>query len=308
MSRYLLCGFPFQNFLNRLLKDLKKRGKQRAWDCLHQGIHSGAFTGTEANIELRNALRNLRDGYPNDLSPEQLEGISRAIATLDYLFEHGRYPLADPPEPDKHGRFASVIGPRPNHWPWVLPHLYAMNVSPETSSVPVEASATPEGELKIKKEVRTLGAVVEMIGFWNGMYCVFDTESLPTLSQAKELAAKWFEELPVRKLMENGVVIREKPDVEVTGRWPKKWAIRTFLDVKILAAYLFEVAEAKGRHEEAIRFRKSLGFAWPMTELLILYRDAFAAAEEYLAPHLDDRSQKLLKSATALLNKWLKRG
>jgi hypothetical protein len=208
----------------------------------------------------------------------------REEANIDHLLENGRVPPCDPPEPDKQGRFEPVIGLRPDHWPWVLPHLYAMNVSPEIS-----------------------GAVVETIGYWQGVYAVFDTQFLQSFSQAKELAAKWFEELPIRHLMEKGVVIGKRPEVEITGEWPKEWKIRTFLDVKILAAYLFEVANAKGGTKEATRFRQSLGFAWPMTEVLILYRDAFTSAQEYLSPHLDDRARGDLKTARELLEDWLKR-
>jgi hypothetical protein len=184
------------------------------------------------------------------------------------------------PPPDEQGLFEAVIGFRPERWPWALPHLYALN---------------------------TAGNVVETIGYWNGRFAVYDRNVLRDERQAGELAASWFEELPVRHLMEEGRTVRTRPEVEITGEWPTRWTFRTFVDVRIFASYLFEVVCVRGGTAEASRFRESLRFAYPMTELLVSYRDGLALADELFVRHLEENERKDLRRARKALEKWLRR-
>ena len=78
-----------------------------------------------------------------------------------------------------------------------------------------------------------------------------DTLRISPRSKADQQAADTFTALPIRYLMHAGVVIRENPDVQITGDWPDHWQFRRYQDLGVLCAFVYEQALRLGAAEAA---------------------------------------------------------
>ena len=190
------------------------------------------------------------------------------------------------PIPASNGLFEPVIGLAPQTWPWALPHIYAANVAAGTGDVIVHASADPTGSYLEQRELRTDIGMFELIGFWQGQFCVIHSEQFGCIATARIAAKTVYDTHPVRFLMERGLASGEDSSVEISGAWPTLWSLKCIHDLNALCAYLYETAAQHGAGEQADEFRSLIYSASPTTEQLMVYVHALESGRKTIGPFL----------------------
>lgn len=203
------------------------------------------------------------------------------------------------------GLFEPLLGRAPESWPWALPHLYAVNVAPESGEVVVGVSADPSGAYREERSYRHDRGRFEVVGFWRGSFSVVDAQAFDSIEQARRVAHGAFEHLPIRFLMEHGTVKTENPIVAVSGEWPSQWRIQTLRDLGVLSAYVWEVACENGGRGAADDFRARLYPATPGTEQVVVYVQALEVARKSLSRFLSGPSIKALNEGLRVARAWI---
>jgi hypothetical protein len=210
------------------------------------------------------------------------------------------------PSPDDHGRFRSILPSAPDHWPWALPSLYAINVAPDAQVVPSGATASG-GEVEVRYRLNEAAHNLEVIGRWDSTSALMHEEHFSSGEKAEAQAQQYFHTLPVRYLMHAGVIVAENQDVPKHAAWPKSWQFRSITDVGIYFAYLYEMALAAGATEAASAFRARCFYAAPPTEQVIVLIDALEFARAHLGPYLSKQEVMRIPKVLRTLRKWLAR-
>jgi len=210
------------------------------------------------------------------------------------------------PIPDDHGRFRSVLPSAPEHWPWALPSLYAINVAPDPQVVPSGATAS-DGEVEVRYRLNEAAHDLEVVGRWDSMSALMHEEHLSSRAKAEAQAAQYFHHLPVRYLMYAGAAVAENHDVPENAAWPESWQFRSITDVGIYCAYLYEMALAAGATEAASAFRARCFYAAPPTEQVVVLIDALEFARAQLGSYLSKQEVVRIPKVLRTLRKWVAR-
>ena len=195
----------------------------------------------------------------------------------------------------------------PKDWPWALPHLYAVNTAPDPGEAPAEASASRNGTVTVRTLLQHDRTRFEVVGYWRGQFALFHSHTRVSHALAEKEALDCFNMGRVKCLMESGRKVKENPEVVLTGEWPSDWTIRVIPDVGVFCAYLFEQACRNGGRLPAERFRSQIGFAWPPTELVMMYLAALEFAQTQLPLYLNSHDTALLADILATVKGWLRR-
>jgi hypothetical protein len=133
------------------------------------------------------------------------------------------------------GSFEPNLVNAPDNWPYALPHLYAANV--------VSDQAQPK---------------VELVGFWQGEYRLAETQIHPSLEGASASARDLFAAGVVKYLMQDGEIVEENINVQITGDWPRKWKFNLIRDVGVFLCYLQILLRSRDKIEQAQRLKESI--------------------------------------------------
>jgi hypothetical protein len=128
---------------------------------------------------------------------------------------------------------------------------------------------------------------------------------LPNPAEARELAAREFETMPIRFCMEKGNGIRENASAELTGPWPRPLPIRSFRDLGVPCAMVHLEAEGRGGHDAAARLKSRLGRRWPASLMVAMYVQALRDSVEELRPFLEPRTIAEIDSAMRTGRSWI---
>lgn len=210
------------------------------------------------------------------------------------------------PSTDDHGRFRSVLPPAPDHWPWALPSLYAINVAPDPQVVPSGATAS-DGEVEVRYRLNEAAHDLEVVGRWDSTSALMHEEHFSSREKAEAQAEQYFRALPVRYLMYAGATIAENKEVPENAAWPESWQFRSITEVGIYCAYLYEMALVAGATEAASAFRARCSYAAPPTEQVLVLRDALEFARASLGSHLSRHEVVRISKVLGTLRKWLAR-
>jgi hypothetical protein len=182
---------------------------------------------------------------------------------------------------DSTGWFEPTIGATvPADWPWALPAFCCINFAEDPGQEITGHSAKLDGSSQRLARFTSERYRVETVGSWHGNYRVVELQRFSNKSRAEVYATDQFESLPVRYLMNAGKVIRERPDINLTGEWPLRWEFKSIRDLGVFCAYVYENAMLRGAKDFAREFRASLVAAWPHQELLANYRIALMNAKQ----------------------------
>ena len=188
------------------------------------------------------------------------------------------------PQTSPEGWFEPTVGQAdPLDWPWALPALFCINFARDSGNELVGFSSKLNGSSQSFSRFEDERYRVETIGFWRGDYRVVDLLRFKNRTRAERHALDQFEALPVRYLMEAGVVVQEKPEIDVSGNWPVDWQFGSIRDLGVFCAYIYERALVKKSHEFARDFRGSIGAAWPLTELIANYQRSLQFAKQHVS-------------------------
>lgn len=209
------------------------------------------------------------------------------------------------PNCDSHGWFQPVLPPPSPNWPWALPHFYAVNVAPDPGEEIIGVSASPDGSYEARSGFLSGRAWFEVIGFWNGEYRLLHWNQTMTRDLAEKEAKNTFKTIAVRYLMRSGRVISENHKVEITGKWPTKWTVKTHQDIGVFCSFLYEQAKGNGGQSAADIFRNSITCASPVTEQLRVYILALEKAQVVLVPYLSSEIKIVLADVLRSARAWL---
>ena len=160
------------------------------------------------------------------------------------------------PQTSPEGWFEPTVGQAdPLDWPWALPALFCINFARDSGNELVGFSSKLNGSSQSISRFEDERYRVETIGFWRGDYRVVELLRFKNRTRAERHALDQFEALPVRYLMEGGVVVREKPEIDVSGNWPVDWQFGSIRDLGVCCAYIYERALVKKSHQFAREFR-----------------------------------------------------
>ena len=106
--------------------------------------------------------------------------------------------------------------------------------------------------------------------------------------------------------MYNGKIISENQTLLLTGDWPSNWGFATIRDLGVFFCYLVILAQSKGKTKQAEKVKASLSPAWPPTEAILSYQNAFQVAQKELGQILDAHEKALIEKALRTIKSWLK--
>ena len=208
------------------------------------------------------------------------------------------------PKPDLRGWFETVLGRPPTDWPWALPNLYAVNTALDAADEIAGARASPDGSSSVRYKYNADRSRVEIVGFWRGEFRVIHVEHASSPAKAEKQAADVFTSFPVRYLLHAGATVRENVAVHITGDWPERWQIQRYQDLGVLCAFIYEQAQKSGAADAAEDFRRSIQFAWPVTEQVMVYRSALQYALRSLSRWLSVEALNAIREALATIQRW----
>lgn len=181
----------------------------------------------------------------------------------------------------RYGSFETTLEMAPDDWPYALPHFYALNL------------VTTPGKVKL-----------ETVGYWQGQYKLIEVKVHPAVENAMKHQGELTPTIPIRYLMQDGRIVKENKDVQITGDWPAQWDFAQIRDIGVFLCYLWWLLKSQHRHEQARRLRASITPAWPPTELLLVFQESLLQAKQDFAS--DVATTKLINRALKTIKRWLK--
>lgn len=208
------------------------------------------------------------------------------------------------PRANDQGSFENVISLASEDWPYAMPQLYAVNIVSDPGIAVKGWSASPDGENVARNTFTSDRSKVELIGFWHGEYKITEIKSFLGYGNASHYAREIITSIPTKFFMENGKVVEENGNVQITGDWPLDWDFAQIRDVGVFLCFLQMLLISRNKNEQAQQLKDSITPAWPSTEIVLVFQQSLQLArKEFL---LDNETRKLIDKAQKTVNRFLK--